>query len=71
LQSPTFQRWGRSDNYLKAPLNILTNTCKFVAGDIVRREIITVANGEMCIKNTTIMGEKVTVEESCRNMSKY
>lgn len=44
--------------------------CFNVNGDIVRQEIITVSNGEMCIKNLTTMGEKVNVEQSCRNLSK-
>jgi len=60
---------GRSDNHMKAALSILMNTCKFVAGEVVRREIITVSNGEMCIKNFTMTGGKVNVEQSCRNMS--
>jgi len=53
---------------LKAALSILIDTCKFVAGEVVRQEIITVSNGVMCIKNLTTMGEKVNVEQSCRNL---
>ena len=56
---------------MKAALSILMNTCKFVADEVVRREIITVSNGEMCIKNLTMTGVKVNVEQSCRNMSQY
>ena len=37
----------------------------------MRQEIITESNGERCIKNITMMGEKVNVEHSCRNLSKY
>ena len=47
------------------------NSCKFVAGEVVRREIITVSNGEMCIKNLTMTGGKENVEHSCRNLSQY
>jgi len=47
------------------------NTCKFVAGKVVRQEIITESNGVMCIKNLTMKGEEVNVEQSCRNLSKY
>lgn len=67
----TIQIQGRSDNRLKAALNILMNTCKFVAGKVVRQEIITESNGVMCIKNLTMMGKNVNVEQSCRNLSKY
>jgi hypothetical protein len=45
------------------------NTCKFVAGRVVRQEIITESNGVMCIKNLTMMGEEENVEQSCRNLS--
>jgi hypothetical protein len=62
---------GRSDNHLKAALSILMNTCKFVAGKVVRQEIITESNGVKCIKNLTMIGEQVNVEQSCRNLSKY
>jgi len=56
---------------MKAALSVLMNTSKFVAGEVVRREIITVSNGEMCIKNFTLTGGKVNMEQSCRNMSQY
>lgn len=45
-------------------------SCSNIYGEVVRQEIITVSHGEMCIKNLTMMGEKVNVQQSCRNLSK-
>ncbi|GFG29467.1 hypothetical protein Cfor_02857 [Coptotermes formosanus] len=44
--------------------------CSNIDGEVVRQETITTSNGKMCIKNLTMMGEKVNMQESCRNLSK-
>lgn len=47
------------------------NACECIAGRVIRQETVTVANGQMCIRNLTMVGEMVNVECSCRNLSKY
>ncbi|PNF14238.1 hypothetical protein B7P43_G12218, partial [Cryptotermes secundus] len=43
--------------------------CTNIYGRVIRQETVTVANGQMCIRNLTMVGEMVNVECSCRNLN--
>lgn len=44
--------------------------CTNIYGRVIRQETVTVANGQMCTRNLTMVGEKVNVERSCRKLNK-
>ncbi|KDR20059.1 trichohyalin-like [Zootermopsis nevadensis] len=44
--------------------------CINIYGKVNRQETVTIANGEMCIRNLTTVGKKVNIKRSCRKLSK-